>query len=49
MCYFNVMILRPSQSPYEGDQTLIAFSVLEFIFFFVFAPNDCSYMLNSNS
>ncbi|MFS7909771.1 putative ubiquitin-conjugating enzyme E2, ubiquitin-conjugating enzyme/RWD [Helianthus anomalus] len=42
MCYFNVMILGPRQSPYEGDLTLIAFSVLEFIFFFFFAPSDCS-------
>ncbi|KAJ0920118.1 putative ubiquitin-conjugating enzyme/RWD [Helianthus annuus] len=33
MHYFNVMILGPTQSPYEGDLTLIAFSVLVYLLF----------------
>ncbi|KAJ0719870.1 putative ubiquitin-conjugating enzyme/RWD [Helianthus annuus] len=33
MRYFNVMILGPTQSPYEGDLTLIAFPVLVYLLF----------------
>ncbi|MFS8017731.1 hypothetical protein Hanom_Chr15g01383861 [Helianthus anomalus] len=33
MCYSNVMILGPTQSPNEGDLTLIAFLVLVYLLF----------------